>query len=73
MYFGAKVYTVWAHEPLNPKPYRNLKGTLEGTLKGILEGTQHNRLFGRNSPKLCPFGPTRHDSSRLSLRATSYL
>ena len=37
-YFKAKVYTIWVHGPLNPKPYRTLIGTLIGTLKGCLFG-----------------------------------
>ena len=36
-YFQAKVCTIWAHGPVNRKPYRTfinpLKGTLEGPLK----------------------------------------
>ena len=27
-YFGASVYTIWAHGPLNPKPYGPLIDTL---------------------------------------------
>ena len=38
-YFGAKVYTIWEHGPLYPKPYIGPKVSLKGILlKGSLFG-----------------------------------
>ena len=38
-YFGAKVYTIWVHGPLYPKPYIGPKVSLKGILlKGSLFG-----------------------------------
>ena len=48
-YFKAKVYTIWVHAPLNPKPHRTFKGTPYRDLVATLEGT----LFGHMDRKGC--------------------
>ena len=45
-YLKAKVYTIWVHGPLSPKPYRTLIDPFKGTLKETLKGT----LFGYMDP-----------------------